>query len=274
MTTVLDRPAAPAARHQWPAKVLGAARYEYLMQVRRPAVWLVVLALIGLRMLRPWPPLLSYSGTALHPLVGDLGINFMFLGPIGVGVVLADRGRRESQLGLRDLLGSAPAGPGPRWWGKAIGTTAATLTPVACAWAILMVYLATVRGVVVVPLGIAAFAAVILPGMLFVAAMSLAIPLLIGAPLYRLGLIGYWFWGNMVGPRYGIPTVSGTPFEAIGEYPNGYWFGGQMFDAADRGIPANAADAALSIAFLLAAAVAALAITHLILSKRAERSVS
>jgi hypothetical protein len=274
MTAVLDRPAAPAARHRWPAKVLGAARYEYLMQVRRPAVWLVVLALIGLRMYHPWP-LLSYSGTALHPLVGDLAFNFMMLGPIGVGVVLADRGLRESRLGLGDLLGSAPTGPGPRWWGKAIGATAATLTPVACAWAVLLVYLATVRGAGVIPLGIASFAAVILPGMLFVAAASLAIPQLIGAPLYRLGLIGYWFWGNMAGaPRYGIPTLAGTPFEAIGEYQNGYWFGGQMFDAADRGIPANGGDAVLSIAVLLAVSLAILALTHLVLAKRAERSVS
>jgi hypothetical protein len=273
MTALLGRQSAPAARHRWQDKMLGAARYEYLMQVRRPAVWLVVLALIGLRMSRPWP-LLSFSSTALHPLVGDLGFNFMMLGPIGVGVVLADRGRRESRLGLGDLLGSAPADPGSRWWGKAVGATAATLTPVACAWAVLLGYLATQRGAGVIPAGIAAFAAVILPGMLFVAAMSLAVPLLIGAPLYRLGLIGYWFWGNLTGPRYGIPTLSGTPFEAIGEYPNGAWFGGQMFDAADRGIRATTADAALSIAVLLAAALAALAVAHLILSKLAERSVS
>jgi ribosomal protein S18 acetylase RimI-like enzyme len=71
-----------------------------------------------------------------------------------------------------DLLGSAPSGPGPRWWGKAIGATAATLTPVACAWAVLMIYLAIVRGAGVIPLGIASFAAVILPGMLFVAAIA------------------------------------------------------------------------------------------------------
>jgi len=274
MTAILGRPAAPAVRHRWQERMLGAARYEYLMQVRRPAVWLVVLALTGLRASRPWPASLSISGTALRPLVGDWAIDFMMLAPIGVGVVLADRGRRESQLGLGDLLGSVPNGPGSRWWGKAAGATAATLTPVACAWAVLLGYLATQRGAAVIPAGIAAFAAVILPGMLFVAAMSLAVPLLIGAPLYRLGLIGYWFWGNLVGPRYGIPTLSGTPLEAIGEYPSGAWFGGQMFDAADKGIHATTADAALSIAVLLAAALAALAITHLVLSKLAERSMS
>lgn len=53
MTAVLGRPATSAARHRWQEKTLGAARYEYLMQARRPAVWLVVLALIGLRALRP-----------------------------------------------------------------------------------------------------------------------------------------------------------------------------------------------------------------------------
>jgi hypothetical protein len=249
------------------AKTLAAARYEYLMQVRRPAVWLVVVALIALRCSRPWPPGIG-SGTVLSTLVGDWAMNFTMLAPIGVGVVLADRARRETRLGLDDLLGSTPTGLGPRWWGKALGATTATITPVLCCWMILLGYLVTQRGAAVIPLGIEAFAVVILPGLIFVSAFSLAVPNLIGAPLYRLGLIGYWFWGNMVGPGYGIPTPAGTPFEAIGEYPSGTWFHGAMFVAADRGISADAARACLSIAFLFVAAVAVLAITHVMLARR------
>jgi hypothetical protein len=61
-------------------------------------------------------------------------MNFTMLCPIGVGVVLADRARREARLDLDDLLGSTATGIGPRWWAKAIGVTAATITPVAADW--------------------------------------------------------------------------------------------------------------------------------------------
>ncbi|TJZ97408.1 hypothetical protein [Actinacidiphila oryziradicis] len=269
MTTVLNRPVPVVGDRGWWAKTAGAARYEYLMQVRRPAVWLVVVGLIALRSSAPWPPELG-SVTVHSTLVAEWAMNFTMLCPIGVGAVLADRARREACLGLCDLLGSTPAGIGPRWWGKAIGATAATITPVALCWAALLAYLAAQHGASVLPVGIEVFAAVILPGLIFISACSLTIPFLIGAPLYRLGLVGYWFWGNMVGPRYGIPTPAGTPFEAIGEYPVGAWFHGHMFDAADRGVHADTANATVSIAFLLISALVVLVVTHLVLNRRSQ----
>ncbi|MFJ9909418.1 hypothetical protein ACIRVK_42500 [Streptomyces sp. NPDC101152] len=268
MTTALLRPIATPAERGWWAKAQAAARYEYLMQVRRPAVWLVVVGLIALRSSSPWPPELSAGITDHGTLVGDWAMNVMMLAPIGVGAMLADRVRRESRLDLDDLLASTPTGIGPRLWGKALGATAATITPVALFWAALLAYLASGHGISVVPVGLEAFAAMILPGLLFISAFSLTVPHLIGPPLYRLGLVGYWFWGNMVGPRYGIPTLAGTPFEAIGEYPGGAWFHAHMFDAADRGAHADTANAILSIAFLLIAALVALGVTHYVLNRR------
>ncbi|MEV0407300.1 hypothetical protein [Actinoallomurus sp. NPDC050550] len=268
MTAVLERTAPPTTAQGWWAKTVAAARYEYLMQVRRPAVWLVVIGLIALRCSRPFPPDFT-STTDLSTLVADWAINFTMLTPIGVGAVLADRARREARLELNDLLTSTPTGIGPRLWGKAIGAGAATITPVALCWAGLLGYLASSgRGAGVIPVGIEAFAAIILPGLVFISACSVTIPLLTGPALYRLGLFGYWIWGNMVGPRYGIPTLAGTPFEAIGEYPSGAWFHGIMFDAKQRGVHATGADAVTSIVFLLLAALAVLAITHLVLTRR------
>lgn len=267
MTTVLRRTAPPTTTQGWWAKTVAAARYEYLMQVHRPAVWLVVIGLIALRCSRPFPP--DFTSTTDHAtLVADWAINFTMLTPIGVGAVLADRAQREARLELNDLLTSTPTGIGPRLWGKAIGAGAATITPVALCWAALLGYLAAGRGAGVVPVGLEVFAAVILPGLVFISACSVTIPFLTGPSLYRLGLFGYWIWGNMVGPRYGIPTPAGTPFEAIGEYPSGAWFHGVMFDATERGVHATTADAALSIAFLLLAALAGLATTHFVLSRR------
>jgi hypothetical protein len=270
MTAVLERtttpPSAQTAQGWW-AKTRAAARYEYLMQVRRPAVWVVVIGLIALRCSSPFPVNLG-SITDHTTLVGDWAGDFMMLGPVGVGGVLADRIRRESRLELSDLLTSTPTGIGPRLWGKAIGAGAATITPFALCWAILLGYLTSKHGAGAIPVGIAAFVVVILPGLIFVSAFSLTVPLLIGAPLYRLGLAGYWFWGNMVGPDYGIPTPAGTPFEAIGEYPAGAWFHAMTFDARERGVGTTGTDAVISIAFLLLAALAALATTQYVQNRR------
>ncbi|MEY9947063.1 hypothetical protein [Kitasatospora sp. GAS1066B] len=266
MTAVLQRTAPPTAAQGWWAKTVVAARYEYLMQVRRPAVWVVVLALIALRCASPFPP--GFTSTTDNTfLVADWAGNFM-LCPIGVGAVLADRVRRDSRLGLSDLLTSTPTGIGPRLWGKAIGAGAASTTPVVIAWVGLLGYLTAQRGAGVIPVGLGAFAAIILPALVFVAACSVTVPYLTGPVLYRLGLFGYWIWGNMVGPRFGIPTPAGTPFEAIGEYPAGAWFHGTLFDARQRGITPTGGEAVLSIAFLLLVGLAVLVMTQLVLTRR------
>lgn len=267
MTTVLQRTAPPTAARGWWAKTVAAARYEYLMQVRRPAVWVVVIALIALRCAGPLPVYIT-SITDHATLVADWANNFIMLCPIGVGAVLADRVRRESRLGLDDLLTSTPTGIGPRLWGKAIGAGAATITPVAVAWTALLGYLTAQRGAGVIPVGLEAFAVIMLPGLVFVAACSVTVPYLTGPVLFRIGLFGYWVWSNMVGPKYGIPTLAGTPFEANGEYPSGAWFHGMLFAAKQRGITPTGGEAALSIAFLLLAALAALLITQFVLTKR------
>lgn len=272
MTAVLTAPPTSAQTRGWWAATVAAARYEYLMQVRRPGVWLVVVGLIAMRCSSPWPPVQIATTTDHVQLVGDWAINFTMLCPIGVGAVLADRVRRESRLELTDLLTSTPAGIGPRLWGKAIGAGAATITPVALCWAALLAYLAAghgpANGTAVIPVGIEAFALVILPGLVFITACSLTIPFLTGPVLYRLGLVGYWIWGNMIGPKYAIPTPAGTPFEAIGEYPDGAWLHAYTFAARERGVAASTGDAVLSIAFLLLAALAALAITQFVLNRR------
>lgn len=267
MTAVLEPAATPMTAQGWWAKTRATARYEYLMQVRRPAVWLVVIGLIALRSSSPWPINIG-SVTDHATLVGDWTYNFTMLGPIGVGAVLADRIGRESRLELSDLLASTPTGIGPRLWGKAVGAGAAAMTPFALCWAALLGYLTAKNGVGVIPVGIAAFVVIMLPGLIFVSAFSVTVPLLIGAPLYRLGMFGYWVWGNMIGPRYGIPTPAGTPFEAIGEFPAGAWFHSVVWDAGERGVGTTGADAVISIAFLLLAALAALATTHYVLNRR------
>jgi hypothetical protein len=246
----------PRGRDRW-GGVLAVARYEYLMQVRRPAVWIALLLLIALAATGP-------GNLGAHPSTADLlagwAVTFNTFAPLGVGVLLADRALRERKLRLDDLLDSTAARPGPRWWGKALGAATATVTPIIAAWTVLMVAVAIGRGPVAIPIGIAAFATVNVPGLAFVAAASLTLPLLIGTPLFRAGFVGYWFWGNLLNERrLPIPTPAGTPFEAIGEYPSRAWFGGKVFEAFSRGIRPDTLLALVSIGFLLLTAAAVLA---------------
>jgi hypothetical protein len=241
--------------------VAAVARFEFLMQVRRVAVWVVQLGLIGLVLLTAGPagPLQLRPGAPLPAVMATWALALSMITPLGTGLLLADRGRRERRLGVEGLLDATPAGPGARWWGKAIGATAATITPVACGWIALTGYLAAGHGLAAVPLGLAAFAAVTLPGLVFVAAFALSVPLLIGSPLFRVGFTGYWFWGNLTPPNF-VPTPAGTPFEPVGEYASGGWFGGHLIQALARHVHPGPGQAALSVAVVLIGALLALAI--------------
>src|SRR6185312_14965181 len=72
--------------------------------------------------------------------------------------------------------------------------------PVALAWALVVAAL------------------VLLPGMLFVAAFALTLPLVMPAPLFRVLFVGYWLWGNIL-PADMLPTLAGTVIQPVGGYP-------------------------------------------------------
>jgi ABC-2 type transport system permease protein len=57
----------------------------------------------------------------------------------------------------------------------------------------------------------------VLPGTLFVAAFSIACPAIMWVPLYQFLYIGYWFWGNLLPPGRGIPTLSNTILTPLGD---------------------------------------------------------
>jgi hypothetical protein len=255
----------PAVGVGWLPTVAAAARFEFRMQVRRVAVWAVQLGLIGLVLFTAGPdgPLQLRPGTPLPAVMATWALAVSMITPLGTGLLLADRGRRERRLGVGGLLDATPAAPGARWWGKAIGATAATITPVACGWAALTGYLAARHGPAALPLGLAAFAAVTLPGLIFVSAFALSVPLLTGAPLFRVGFTGYWFWGNLTPPNF-VPTLAGTPFEPVGEYASGGWFGGRLIQALARGVHPGPGQAAVSVAVVLTAALIALAVPRLV----------
>ncbi len=204
----------------------GPVRYEFLMQIRRPALW-ITFALFALvlpiRTWTPWDPALGDNPVAF--LVAAWSLAVQFLHPIAFGLLLADRLPRDRRTRTTELLETLPASPGERYLGKYLGATLATLVPMLITWAAGAAYIVADTGdPVAVPLAVAAFLTINLPGLLFVAAFSVACPVVLWVPLYQFLFIGYWFWGNLIPQNVPIPTLTGTHLTPLGEYmANGFF---------------------------------------------------
>jgi ABC-2 type transport system permease protein len=246
------------SQNDW-SVLLGTARYEFMMQIRRPAIW-IAFALFSLSLLAigivPWNP--ATNELALRSLVANWSLAVQFFFPLAFGILLADRFPRDRRLHIDEMIDATPGRLAPRFVGKFAGTVLATLVPVAGVYSAGIAYIVLNRGEpAAVWLGLAAFATINLPGLLFVAAFSLAAPVLLWLPLYQFLFTGYWFWGNLLPPwpESGsvIPTLSHTLLTPFGEYMASGFFGTRQ-----TMVVATAAQGMLSLALLLAMGALAL----------------
>lgn len=198
----------------------GALRYEFRMQVRRPSVWVISLALT-LLLLRLTQGQWTHLGEGLssHDAILLWTSSFQLFLPVGFGVLLADRWVRDDHLRISELLETVVSCDDIRLIGKCLGSMLATSGPLAS------VYVGGVGAIALrlhaagaVAFGLAAFASVVVPGLVFIAGFSLACPTVMPVPLYQFLFIGYWFWGNLLTPHFGIPTHSQTILTPIGDY--------------------------------------------------------
>jgi ABC-type transport system involved in multi-copper enzyme maturation permease subunit len=209
----------------------GAFAYEFRMQIRRPALWIVMLcfgalqavlgngALFDLLLHNPG----HYSGV-LQVVDWATRVNVLF--PILVGVLLADRLSRDGRTRMNEVLNTLPASLGSRLAGKYLGTTLASILPVFLYYCLGLGLLSYSRhDLLIFPLGLEVFAAVILPGILFISAFSIACPAFIWTPIYQFLFVGYWFWGNLFPANIGIPTLSPTILTPIGGYMAAGFYG-------------------------------------------------
>lgn len=221
--------------------VAGSLRYEFWMQLRRRSVWIVLALLVVLIFLlwqgfgnhymyghyagdphapsRGWVPPLQ-SGAILM----WAQIMAMFI-PVGVGLLLADRVARDRQLHVDELFDTLLGPLGARLLGKFLGSVLATLVPIVLLYAIGIGYILTqVPGLPGISLAAEAFATILLPGMLFVAGFSLAVPVVLKVPIYQFLFTGYWFWANLMSPKIGLPSPVGTMINAAGPYASEGFF--------------------------------------------------
>jgi ABC-type transport system involved in multi-copper enzyme maturation permease subunit len=228
------------------------------MQARRPALWIGSFAVATLTalILLSTPTLRhdSQRASVMSAFTAIATLVMLFM-PIAAGFLMSDRLTRDRKTRVDELLETAPALPGMRLMGKYLGAVVATVIPTLLFYVIGVGYLLALRGrdFAALPLALVPFVAVILPGMLFVAAFSLACPLVIWGPLYQFLFLGYWFWGNLV-YLPPLPTLNGTLLTADGDYAAIGYFG------SDSGVVTHATplQATASIALLLIVSALAL----------------
>lgn len=196
----------------------GALKYEFRMQIRRRALWItfMIMGLFFTTFKVIWNRPLSVPAvdTTIYWLAGAHGLM-----TVAVGILLADRLPRDRRNKVSELLETLPGMLSARLLGKYLGSLLATIIPMCTIYAIGVGYiLYRWHDIQVLPLALIAFLAIALPGLLFISAFSLACPALLWVPLYQFLFVGYWFWGNILSPESGIPTLSATLLTPIGGY--------------------------------------------------------
>jgi len=204
--------------------LLGVLAYEFKMQIRRRSLWIVFIgfAAIIIRILLnliAQPELYGLDNLRLSTVVARGVFTLNILLPIPLGIFLADRLPRDRRTGVDELFTSMPGYLSTRIVGKYLGSTLATIIPMFVSYTILIGFLLyQTHNVFSIPLVLVDFLLIVVPGLLFVAAFSIACPTILWVPLYQFLFVGYWFWGNSYSPNTIIPTLSRTILTPIGTY--------------------------------------------------------
>ena len=244
--------------------LIGAIRYEFAMQIRRPSLWIglgLLAALIyfaGLRAVLDDPlrgKVLTHHDDILYWTWSSMG-----LFTVGAGLLLADRFQRDRRTRVDEVLRTATAPISSRFVGKYLGATLATLVPIAVFYFGGVVYIAARWGDFgALPFSLATFALMGVPPILFVGAFSVACTTVLWQPLYMFLYVGWWFWANL-GSGTAIPMISSTylapeePYVAQGIFHFGTY---QFVTTNLRNV--SALQGVLNIAVLLGCGVIALA---------------
>lgn len=239
--------------------IWGVLCYEFRMQVRRPALWLVF---FGFTLLDLNAIVSDLQNPLFHNLLmhmspfqlsGTVTLLTNWLPPLGVGILLADRLVRDRRTHIEELLTTLPGTLRIRLLGKYLGATCASLVPAFLLFLVMIGVTTWVTGnVLLIPAGLLCYAAIVLPGMLFIAAFSLSCPVVIWLPLYQFLFFGYWFWGNLLNSNSGIPTLNGTILTPIGRVIAAGLF---SIETSDGAVPSSAMNGVASLVALLSIAV-------------------
>lgn len=210
----------------------GVAKYEFRMQIRRKAMWIAFLSLtlLGSILGGPGATFFRLIDNPFHltllQLVAFWTSQVNSFMPIIFGIMLADRMARDRRTKVDELFLTTPGASSLRLAGKYVGSVVATIIPVFLFYSIGIGFiLYKSQSLMTIPYALATFATISLPGLLFVAAFSIACPAIMWVPLYQFLFVGYWFWGNLLNSTLGIPTLSQTILTPVGGYMDTGFFG-------------------------------------------------
>lgn len=193
--------------------LFGVIGYEFLMQARRLSLW-IAFGLLGALVIvannANYSPKDSNLPYTRYDIVINRADGAAVLLALGVGLLLADRLRRDRRIRVDEVVRATPLTIATRVLGKYVGAVAATLVPVT------LVYLASVgflaahyQDASVIPVALSGFLALVVPVTLFVGAFSIASTAIIWTPLFQFLFVGYIFW-SLLPPDGPIPTLNGT----------------------------------------------------------------
>jgi ABC-2 type transport system permease protein len=211
---------------------IGVTKYEFRMQIRRKAMWITFLCLTFLSSILGGPGAIfrllmnNPFHLTLLQLVAFWTSQVNSFMPIIFGIMLADRLSRDRRTKVDELFLSTPGALNVRLAGKYVGSVVATVIPILLYDSIGIGFiLYNTQNPLILLYALETFAAIAIPGLLFVAAFSIACPAIMWVPLYQFLFVGYWFWGNLLGAANGIPTLSNTILTPVGGYMDTGFFG-------------------------------------------------
>jgi ABC-2 type transport system permease protein len=204
-------------------RTMACARYEFVMQRRRPAVWILTAC----------ATLISIA-TILSSNIGQLQSQVRFIAPTALaatfiqqigfflpvtfGLLFADRLDRDKRFRVQEVLEPAGRSAGPAVWGKFLGCSGAT------AVALSLGYLAAIAAIAfslndlpLLPASAPVILIVVFPGLALVAAAAMLCTRFLPVPLFSALFVAYWYWGNVL-PANRVPTISCTPLTPIGKF--------------------------------------------------------
>jgi ABC-2 type transport system permease protein len=242
--------------------LLGTFRYEFTMQLRRPSLW-IVFVLVSLFIVRSLQNQMVNSVYDTQTAIGGWVMLVTRYYPIVVGLLIADRFPRDRTTHVHELFVTTPSSVTARLWGKYLGATSATFAPIAIVYIVGALLIMQARSdFTALPLALVTFIILMGTAAFFVSAFAIACTTLMWPVIFQFLFVGYWFWGNILNPSSGIPTLNGTLLSPQGNYILAGFFPGTISKIEDWYITATATQAIESLALLVGCAVAALIIAE------------
>jgi hypothetical protein len=197
--------------------IWGVLRYEFLMQIRRIALWIA----LGLAMV-----LILFAGKNTFNGL-NIGFKFQLIIPLVAGYFLSDRLYRDFRLGTSEILNSSVISKTGYLWGKYAGIVGAT------SFITLLLLSGLNLGVVVLNLAdsgenlftlIGPALIVTISAYLFVGAFCMCLPAILPLRLFQILFSAYWLWAF----QSRFPSVANTPLSPTGQFPLDLLFRDQL----------------------------------------------